>query len=60
MAAGFSWDRANRSEVSLTLMGKNLTDEEWLDNALFLGGPNTGFQGWGYARTYAVELRYSM
>ena len=59
-AAGFSWDTANGSEVSLTLMGKNLTDEEWLDNALFLGGPTTGFQGWGYARTYAVELRYSM
>jgi hypothetical protein len=51
MAAGFSWDRANGSEVSLTLMGKNLTDEEWLDNALSLGGPNTGLQGWGYART---------
>lgn len=59
-AAGLSWETNNGSEISVTLMGKNLTDEEWLDNALFLGGPTTGFQGWGYARTYAVELRYSM
>ena len=51
------------------LYGKNLNDEEYREQALFLGGgteilplggPNTGFQGWGAPRTYALEVRYSM
>ena len=42
------------------LFGKNLTDEEWREQALFLGGPNTGFQGWGAPRTYAFELLVAM
>ncbi|MFK7916105.1 MAG: TonB-dependent receptor [Pseudomonadales bacterium] len=45
--------------MKLTFSGKNLTDEEWLEQALFLGGPNTGFQGWGAPRTYAFEIEYS-
>ena len=53
-------------------MGKSgpaTNDEEYREQALFLGGgteilplggPNTGFQGWGAPRTYALEVRYSM
>ena len=40
--------------------GKNLTDEEWLENALFLGGPNTGFQSWGPPRIVAFEVTYNL
>ena len=39
---------------------ENLTDEEFKEHALFLGGPTTGFQGWGAPRTYAVELMWEM
>ena len=63
-------DRLNNgSTLSLSLFGKNLTDELYREQALFLGGgtmllpsggPNTGFQGWGAPRTYAFEVRYSM
>ena len=44
-------------------------DEEYREQVLFLGGgteilpsggPNSGFQGWGAPRTYALELKYSM
>ena len=60
---------ANDATLSLSLFGKNLTDELYREQALFLGGgtmllpsggPNTGFQGWGAPRTYAFEVRYSM
>lgn len=44
---------------TVSLYGKNLGDEEYLEQALFLGGFNTGFQGWGAPRTYALEIRYS-
>ena len=44
--------------LSLSLFGKNLGDEEWKEQALFLGGPNTGFQGWGAPRTWAFEVVY--
>ncbi|MDA0979130.1 MAG: TonB-dependent receptor [Proteobacteria bacterium] len=59
----------NEAVLSLSLFGKNLTDEEYREQALFLGagtqvlpsgGPNTGFQGWGAPRTYAFEIKYSM
>ena len=59
----------NDAVLSLSAFGKNLTDEEYREQALFLGdgffdlptgGPNTGFQGWGAPRTYAFEIRYSM
>lgn len=59
----------NDSTLTFTASGKNLTDEEYREQALFLGGgtflldsggPNTGFQGWGAPRTYAFEIRYSM
>ncbi|MBO6658618.1 MAG: TonB-dependent receptor [Pseudomonadales bacterium] len=60
---------ANDQTLTFTASGKNLTDEEYREQALFLGGgtfllpsggPNTGFQGWGAPRTYAFEIRYSM
>ena len=59
----------NDAVLSLSLFGKNLTDEEYREQALFLGGgtfnlpsggPNTGFQGWGAPRTYSFEVKYSM
>ena len=61
----YDWDLSEGTIVSLALFGKNLTDEEYREQALFLGngsttlpsgGPNTGFQGWGAPRTYALEL----
>ena len=52
----YEWTLDNGSTVSASVFGKNLTDEEWREQALFLGGPLTGFQGWGAPRTYAFEL----
>lgn len=60
---------SNGAMLTFTASGKNLTDEEYREQALFLGdgtfilpsgGPNTGFQGWGAPRTYAFEVKYSM
>jgi iron complex outermembrane receptor protein len=50
--------------MAIALFGKNLTDSEWREQALFLGdgaplpdgGPNTGFQGWGAPETWGLEL----
>ena len=69
--ARIAWDMPLRDDsiISFSLYGKNLKDEEYREQALFLGGsseilptggPNTGFQGWGAPRTYALEVRYSM
>jgi iron complex outermembrane receptor protein len=64
----YDWTMDDGSIFSVALFGKNLTDEEYREQALFLGaipgftetlpsgGPNTGFQGWGAPRTYAVEF----
>jgi len=46
--------------LSLSAYGKNLSDEEWREQALFLGGFRTGFQGWGAPRTGFFEIKYSM
>ena len=46
------------SILSFSAYGKNLSDEEWREQALFLGGINTGFQGWGAPRTGFFEVRY--
>ncbi len=43
--------------LSFSIYGKNLTDEEWKEQALFLGGPTTGFQGWGAPKTVAFEVQ---
>ena len=56
----YEWTMANGGTVAASVFGKNLTDEEWREQALFLGGPNTGFQGWGAPRTYAFELLITM
>ncbi len=69
MAIAYAMNLNNDATLTFTLSGKNLTDEEYREQALFLGGgafilpsggPNTGFQGWGAPRTYALEVRYSM
>ncbi|MCP5185015.1 MAG: TonB-dependent receptor [Pseudomonadales bacterium] len=55
----YEWRMENGSAFTLSAFGKNLNDSEWREQALFLGGFNTGFQGWGAPRTYAVELMYT-
>ena len=56
----YEWALANGGTVSVAAFGKNLTDEQWREQALFLGGFRTGFQGWGAPQTYAVEFSYTM
>lgn len=53
----YQWQRGD-STWTLAAFGKNLTDEEWKEQLLFLGGATAGFQGWGAPRTYSVELTY--
>ena len=58
--ARLSWEvPVDEDLLTISVYGKNLGDEEYLEQALFLGGFNTGFQGWGAPRTYALEIRYS-
>ena len=52
----YSFETSGGDQWSITAFGKNLTDEAFKEHALFLGGPTTGFQGWGAPRTYALEL----
>lgn len=65
----YEYPLENDSYLTLSLYGKNLGDEEYREQVLFLGGgteilqsggPNSGFQGWGAPRTYALEVKYSM
>jgi len=51
--------RENGDVFTVSADGRNLTDTQWLENALFLGGPTTGFQGWGPPRVYGFELSYT-
>ncbi|MEQ8486943.1 MAG: TonB-dependent receptor [Pseudomonadales bacterium] len=55
----YEWALNGGDTLTISVFGKNLTDEEWKEHALFLGGPTTGFQGWGAPRTYAVEFTYN-
>ena len=55
---GYEMSLKNGDLLSFSLYGKNLTDTEYKEQALFLGGPTAGFQGWGAPRTYAFEVRY--
>ena len=58
--ARLSWEvPLDEDMFTISLYGKNLADKEYREQALFLGGFLTGFQGWGAPRTYALELRYS-
>ncbi|MFT6435033.1 MAG: outer membrane receptor protein involved in Fe transport, partial [Candidatus Azotimanducaceae bacterium] len=56
---GYDMELSSGDRVSFSLYGKNLTDTEFKEQALFLGGPNAGFQGWGAPRTFALEVSYS-
>jgi iron complex outermembrane receptor protein len=56
---GYDMQLKNDDTLSFSLYGKNLGDTEFKEQALFLGGPTAGFQGWGAPRTYALEVRYS-
>ena len=49
----------DRDMLTFSVFGKNLTDTEWKEQALFLGGPNTGFQGWGAPQIYAFEVMWN-
>ncbi|MEM7218731.1 MAG: TonB-dependent receptor [Pseudomonadota bacterium] len=55
---GYDLQRGNGDLLSIAVFGSNLTDKEWLENALFLGGPQTGFQSWGPPRLYSLEISY--
>ncbi len=56
----YEWPLDNGGTLGIAAFGKNLTDEQWREQALFLGGFRTGFQGWGAPQTYAVEFSYTM
>ena len=57
---GYEMELNSGSMLSFSLYGKNLSDTEFKEQALFLGGPTAGFQGWGAPKTYAIQVRYSM
>ena len=42
----------------ISAFGKSITDEEYREHQLDLAQPNSGFQGWGAPRTWAVEIQY--
>lgn len=54
--AAVQWNLNDGDLLRLSLVGKNLDDEEYLATALPLG--NGGFQGWGSPRSVALELVY--
>jgi len=56
---GYTIARENGDTLTISADGRNLTDKEWLENALFLGGPNTGFQSFGPPRVYGFEITYT-
>lgn len=56
---GYEITRENGDILSISADGRNLTDKNWLENALFLGGPTTGFQSFGPPRVYGFELSYT-
>ena len=50
--AAVRWNMNDGNSLQLSVIGKNLDDEEYLTEALPLG--NGGFEGWGTPRTIAV------
>jgi outer membrane receptor protein involved in Fe transport len=52
----YTWAQADGSQVVAALTGKNLTDEEYVEQELELGGG--GFRGWGPPRQIALELSW--
>jgi len=55
----YDWQLGDDDSITISLFGKNLTDTAFKEQALFLGGPNSGFQGWGAPRTFALEVQYN-
>lgn len=51
------WVLKNSDVVTASVIGKNLTEEEYLDFLLPLGATG-GFQGWAPPRTVALELKW--
>ena len=49
----YQWHLSNGNLLKLSLIGKNILDEEYLNQQLYLGGDGSGgtglsgFQGWG-------------
>ena len=54
----YEWT-VDSGNLILSVFGKNLGDEEFKEQALFLGGPTTGFQGWAAPKTVGIELQYN-
>jgi len=46
----------NDDKLTFEVLGKNLSDEEYRQQRLFLG--NGLFQGWGPPRTWAISVSY--
>ena len=55
----YEYTMGNDDVLTIAAFGKNLTDEEYREHQLDLVQPNSGFQGWGAPRTWAVEVKYS-
>ena len=51
------WNIGDGDIITLSVIGKNLTEEEYLDFVLPLGDVG-GFQGWGAPRTIAAEIKW--
>jgi iron complex outermembrane receptor protein len=51
----YTWALQEENNLVLSVIGKNLTDEEYREQALPLGF-NGGFQGWAPPMTWAVEV----
>lgn len=54
----YRWNLNNGDSVKLAFYGKNLNDEEYVEQELFLGEQG-GFTGWGPPATYALELQWT-
>ena len=56
MHLSYTFELADGSSVVAALTGKNVLDEEYVEQELALG--NGGFRGWGPPRQLALELRW--
>ena len=54
----YRWNLDNNDVVKLAFYGKNITDEEYVEQELVLGEQG-GFKGWGPPATYALELQWT-
>ena len=53
----YEWSLPNEDVLTIEVIGKNITDEEYRQHRLFLG--NGLFQGWGPPQTWAVSVAYT-